>query len=132
MDKIVGDISYVFNLQNQHTHTHTQYTQQYNLYLSYVFWRLHRHHQGAQHKFHSCLILPIAVHAVDIWNVIEAFRENGLNTLEPQTEVNVSRLETLVSSLYHNLNKRLPVAQQVHVESCSGLLLNWLLAAYSV
>lgn len=72
------------------------------------------------------------LHAVDIWNVIEAFRENGLNTLEPQTEVNVSRLETLVSSLYHNLNKRLPVAQQVHVESCSGLLLNWLLAAYSV
>nr|CAD7454664.1 unnamed protein product [Timema tahoe] len=72
------------------------------------------------------------VHVVDIWNVIEAFRENGLNTLEPQTEVNVSRLETLVSSLYNNLNKRLPVAQQVHVESCSGLLLNWLLSAYSV
>ncbi|XP_049940517.1 dystrobrevin beta isoform X1 [Schistocerca serialis cubense] len=72
------------------------------------------------------------LHAVDIWNVIEAFRENGLNTLEPQTEVNVSRLETLVSSLYHNLNKRLPVAQQVHVEACSSLLLNWLLAAYAV
>nr|CAD7396693.1 unnamed protein product [Timema cristinae] len=72
------------------------------------------------------------LHVVDIWNVIEAFRENGLNTLEPQTEVNVSRLETLVSSLYNNLNKRLPVAQQVHVESCSGLLLNWLLSAYSV
>ncbi|KAK7865657.1 hypothetical protein R5R35_006912 [Gryllus longicercus] len=72
------------------------------------------------------------LHTVDIWNVIEAFRENGLNTLEPQTEVNVSRLETLISSLYHNLNKRLPVAQQVHVEACSGLLLNWLLAAYSV
>jgi hypothetical protein len=79
-----------------------------------------------------CFILCFPVHAVDIWNVIEAFRENGLNTLEPQTEVNVSRLETLVSSLYHNLNKRLPVAQQVHVESCSSLLLNWLLAAYSV
>nr|CAD7195991.1 unnamed protein product [Timema douglasi] len=74
----------------------------------------------------------VNLHVVDIWNVIEAFRENGLNTLEPQTEVNVSRLETLVSSLYNNLNKRLPVAQQVHVESCSGLLLNWLLSAYSV
>lgn len=72
------------------------------------------------------------VHAVDIWNVIEAFRENGLNTLEPQAEVNVSRLETLVSSLYHNLNKRLPLAQQVHVESHSSLLLNWLLSAYAV
>ncbi|XP_067005401.1 dystrobrevin beta [Anabrus simplex] len=74
----------------------------------------------------------VHLHTLDIWNVIEAFRENGLNTLEPQTEVNVSRLETLVSSLYHNLNKRLPVVQQVHVESCSSLLLNWLLSAYSV
>uniref|UniRef100_A0A1B6C2U4 Dystrobrevin n=1 Tax=Clastoptera arizonana TaxID=38151 RepID=A0A1B6C2U4_9HEMI len=72
------------------------------------------------------------LNAVDIWNVIEAFRENGLNTLEPQTEVNISRLETLVSSLYHNLNKRLPLAQQVHVESHSSLLLNWLLSAYAV
>lgn len=72
------------------------------------------------------------LHAIDIWNVIEAFRENGLNTLEPQAEVNVSRLETLVSSLYHNLNKRLPLAQQVHVESHSSLLLNWLLSAYAV
>ncbi|XP_035779703.1 dystrobrevin beta-like isoform X5 [Anopheles albimanus] len=71
------------------------------------------------------------LHLVDIWNVIEAFRENGLNTLEPQNEVSVSRLETLVSSLYHNLNKRLPTNQQVHVDSKASLLLNWLLAAYS-
>ncbi|XP_049533854.1 dystrobrevin beta isoform X3 [Anopheles darlingi] len=71
------------------------------------------------------------LHLVDIWNVIEAFRENGLNTLEPQNEVSVSRLETLVSSLYHNLNKRLPPNQQVHVDSKASLLLNWLLAAYS-
>uniref|UniRef100_A0A8D8FQE8 Dystrobrevin n=2 Tax=Culex pipiens TaxID=7175 RepID=A0A8D8FQE8_CULPI len=71
------------------------------------------------------------LHLVDIWNVIEAFRENGLNTLEPQNEVSVSRLETLVSSLYHNLNKRLPPTQQVPVDSKASLLLNWLLAAYS-
>jgi len=64
------------------------------------------------------------LHLVDIWNVIEAFRENGLNTLEPQSEVSVARLETLVSSLYHNLNKRLPTAQQVPVDSKAGLLLN--------
>lgn len=63
--------------------------------------------------------------------MIEAFRENGLNTLEPQSEVSVARLETLVSSLYHNLNKRLPIAQQVPVDSRAGLLLNWLIAAYS-
>ncbi|XP_026466491.1 dystrobrevin beta-like [Ctenocephalides felis] len=71
------------------------------------------------------------LHMVDIWNVIEAFRENSLNTLDPQMEVNVSRLETLISSLYHNLNKRLPPASQVSVEGCAGLLLNWLLAAYT-
>uniref|UniRef100_A0A1L8E5R4 Dystrobrevin n=2 Tax=Nyssomyia neivai TaxID=330878 RepID=A0A1L8E5R4_9DIPT len=71
------------------------------------------------------------LHLVDIWNVIEAFRENGLNTLEPQSDVSVARLETLVSSLYHNLNKRLPMAQQVPVDSKASLLLNWLLAAYT-
>ncbi|XP_045762984.1 uncharacterized protein LOC123865794 [Maniola jurtina] len=71
------------------------------------------------------------LHAIDIWNVIEAFRENALNTLEPTACVNVTRLETLVSSLYHNLNKRLPPANQVSVEACSALLLNWLLSAYS-
>uniref|UniRef100_A0A6B2EBT9 Dystrobrevin n=1 Tax=Phlebotomus kandelakii TaxID=1109342 RepID=A0A6B2EBT9_9DIPT len=71
------------------------------------------------------------LHLVDIWNVIEAFRENGLNTLEPQSEVSVARLETLVSSLYHNLNKRLPMAQQVPVDSKASLLLNWLLTAYT-
>jgi len=74
----------------------------------------------------------VSVHIIDIWNVIEAFREHGLNTLEPQAEVNVTRLETLLSSLLHNLNKRLPPPQQVQVDSCSSLLLNWLLAAYSV
>ncbi|XP_049879922.1 dystrobrevin beta isoform X1 [Pectinophora gossypiella] len=71
------------------------------------------------------------LHVIDIWNVIEAFRENALNTLEPTACVNVTRLETLVSSLYHNLNKRLPPAHQVSVEACSALLLNWLLSAYT-
>ena len=63
--------------------------------------------------------------------MIEAFRENGLNTLEPTNEVSVARLETLISSLYHNLNKRLPTNQQVAVDSKAGLLLNWLLSAYT-
>lgn len=63
--------------------------------------------------------------------MIEAFRENGLNTMEPQSDVSVARLETLVSSLYHNLNKRLTTAQQVPVDSKASLLLNWLIAAYS-
>ncbi|XP_050693367.1 dystrobrevin beta-like isoform X3 [Eriocheir sinensis] len=70
------------------------------------------------------------MHRVDIWNIIEAFRENGLNTLEPHTEVKVSRLETLISTLYHSLNKRLPVGQHVVIESSTSVLLNWLLSAY--
>ena len=32
----------------------------------------------------------VSVHLVDIWNIIEAFRENGLNTLDPNTGVKVS------------------------------------------
>lgn len=70
------------------------------------------------------------LHLIDIWNVIEAFRENGLNTLDPQNEISVAKLETLISSLYHNLNKRLPVAQHVPVEAKAGILLNWLLTAF--
>jgi hypothetical protein len=51
--------------------------------------------------------------------------------LEPTNEVSVARLETLISSLYHNLNKRLPTTQQIAVDSKAGLLLNWLLSAYT-
>lgn len=86
---------------------------------------------GTDNFYYIIIYYIFSVHIVDIWNVIEAFRENGLNTLEPQSEVSVARLETLVSSLYHNLNKRLPTAQQVPVDSKAGLLLNWLLFAYS-
>lgn len=70
------------------------------------------------------------LHLIDIWNVIEAFRENGLNTLDPQNEISVAKLETLISSLYHNLNKRLPVNQHVPVDAKAGILLNWLLTAF--
>lgn len=70
------------------------------------------------------------LHLIDIWNVIEAFRENGLNTLDPQNEISVAKLETLISSLYHNLNKRLPISQHVQVENKASVLLNWLLTTY--
>ncbi|XP_024081580.1 dystrobrevin beta isoform X3 [Cimex lectularius] len=73
------------------------------------------------------------LHLVDIWNVIEAFREHSLNTLEiEEAELSVARLESLVSSLYRTLNKRLPPSQQVSIETNSNHLLNWLLSAYSV
>ncbi|XP_066036288.1 dystrobrevin beta isoform X2 [Chamaea fasciata] len=70
------------------------------------------------------------LHLVDIWNMIEAFRDNGLNTLDHGTEINVSRLETIISSVYYQLNKRLPSTHQISVEQSISLLLNFILAAY--
>ncbi|KAM4903391.1 dystrobrevin beta [Sylvia borin] len=70
------------------------------------------------------------LHLVDIWNMIEAFRDNGLNTLDHSTELNVSRLETIISSIYYQLNKRLPSTHQISVEQSISLLLNFILAAY--
>lgn len=71
------------------------------------------------------------VHMIDIWNVIEAFRENGLNTLESHVEINVSKFETLLTSLYLNLNKRLPSQQHVHDDLLTTILLNWIMSVYS-
>lgn len=70
------------------------------------------------------------LHHVDIWNMIEAFRENGLNTLEAGTLVNRARLDTLLASLYSSLNKRLPPGQNVDVEKTSSLLTTWLMFTY--
>ena len=88
------------------------------------------------------------LHHIDIWNMIEAFRENGLNTLEPGTLVNRARIETVLSSLYSNLNKRLPPGQHLDIEKVGGervgvlinicislqtsaVLSSWLLFTYS-
>uniref|UniRef100_A0A8C3TZ43 Dystrobrevin n=1 Tax=Catharus ustulatus TaxID=91951 RepID=A0A8C3TZ43_CATUS len=70
------------------------------------------------------------LHLVDIWNMIEAFRDNGLNTLDHSSEINVSRLETIISSIYYQLNKRLPSTHQISVEQSISLLLNFMVAAY--
>ncbi|XP_017382697.1 dystrobrevin beta isoform X8 [Cebus imitator] len=70
------------------------------------------------------------LHLVDIWNMIEAFRDNGLNTLDHATEISVSRLETVISSIYYQLNKRLPSTHQISVEQSISLLLNFMIAAY--
>lgn len=70
------------------------------------------------------------LHLVDIWNVIESFRENGLNAVEYVSEVKISRMELLLSTIYHNLNKRLPANQQIDTDRAISLLLSFLLAAY--
>ncbi|XP_075069584.1 dystrobrevin alpha isoform X3 [Mixophyes fleayi] len=70
------------------------------------------------------------LHLVDIWNIIEALRENSLNNLDPNVELNVSRLEAVLSTIFYQLNKRMPSTHQIHVEQSISLMLNFLLAAY--
>uniref|UniRef100_A0A3B4CNK6 Dystrobrevin n=1 Tax=Pygocentrus nattereri TaxID=42514 RepID=A0A3B4CNK6_PYGNA len=70
------------------------------------------------------------LHLMDVWNMIEAFRDNGLNTLDHNTELSVSRLETIISSIYYQLNKRLPTTHQINVQQSINLLFNFLLAAH--
>ncbi|XP_075388654.1 dystrobrevin alpha isoform X1 [Tenrec ecaudatus] len=70
------------------------------------------------------------LHLVDIWNVIEALRENALNNLDPNVELNVARLEAVLSTIFYQLNKRMPTTHQIHVEQSISLLLNFLLAAF--
>ena len=75
------------------------------------------------------LFMP-AVHLVDLWNVIEAFRECGLTPVEPDEEVPVSRLESLLATVYAQLNKRLPTNGQIPAEQSAHVLYSWLLHAY--
>ncbi|XP_032078926.1 dystrobrevin alpha isoform X1 [Thamnophis elegans] len=70
------------------------------------------------------------LHLVDIWNVIEALRENSLNNLDPSIELNVARLEAVLSTIFYQLNKRMPTTHQINVEQSISLLLNFLLAAF--
>ncbi|XP_059836425.1 dystrobrevin alpha isoform X6 [Hypanus sabinus] len=70
------------------------------------------------------------VHLVDVWNVIEAFRENGLNTMDLNAELSVARLEAIISTILYQLNKRMPTTHQINVEQSISLLLSFLLAAY--
>ncbi|XP_030623510.1 dystrobrevin alpha [Chanos chanos] len=72
------------------------------------------------------------LHLVDIWNVIEAFRENGLNTMDLSMELSVSSLEAILSTVFYQLNKRMPTTHQISVEQSITLLLNFLLAAYDL
>ncbi|XP_010945476.1 dystrobrevin alpha isoform X12 [Camelus ferus] len=70
------------------------------------------------------------LHLVDIWNVIEALRENALNNLDPNMELSVARLEAVLSTIFYQLNKRMPTTHQIQVEQSISLLLNFLLAAF--
>ena len=74
--------------------------------------------------------MSFTVHLVDVFNMIEAFRENGLNTLDHNTELHETRLEAIVSNIFYALNKRLPTTHYIDVERSTSLVTNWLLYAY--
>ncbi|XP_073686712.1 dystrobrevin alpha [Garra rufa] len=70
------------------------------------------------------------LHLVDIWNIIEVFRENRLNSMDLNTEFTVSHLQAILSTIFYQLNKRLPTTHQINVDQSISFLLNFLLAAY--
>ncbi|XP_065656285.1 dystrobrevin beta isoform X5 [Hydra vulgaris] len=71
-----------------------------------------------------------SLNLVDIYNVIEAFRENGLNTLDHTAEIDEPRLECIIASIYYSLYKRLPSKTDIDVEKCIAILTQWIMHAY--
>lgn len=69
------------------------------------------------------------MHLIDIYNVIEAIRDAGLNAIEPNTIISTTRLENLVSSLFNQLSKRLPTTHTIDPRESAALLVPFLLAA---
>jgi hypothetical protein len=70
------------------------------------------------------------VHLIDLWNVIETFRDNNLHSLDLLNELEISKLESCIQSMYIQLNKRLAVSQHINVDSQTQLLAAWLLNLY--
>uniref|UniRef100_A0A669CF76 Dystrobrevin n=1 Tax=Oreochromis niloticus TaxID=8128 RepID=A0A669CF76_ORENI len=68
------------------------------------------------------------LHLIDIYNVIEAVRDAGLNAVELNAGISVTRLENLVSSLFNQLSKRLPTTHTINPQQSTVLLVEFLLA----
>uniref|UniRef100_A0A3Q4GCD0 Dystrobrevin n=1 Tax=Neolamprologus brichardi TaxID=32507 RepID=A0A3Q4GCD0_NEOBR len=68
------------------------------------------------------------LHLIDIYNVIEAVRDAGLNAVELNAGISVTRLENLVSSLFNQLSKRLPTTHTINPQQSTILLVEFLLA----
>lgn len=62
--------------------------------------------------------------------MIEAFRENALNSMPITATLKISRLELLLTSIFHNLNKRLPTSQHVDTDKSISALLSFMLGTY--
>ena len=62
--------------------------------------------------------------------MIEAFRENGLNMLDCNAEIDEARLECIVASVFYALYKRLPSSNEIDVENNIVSLTQWIMHAY--
>ncbi|CAL8392733.1 unnamed protein product [Arctogadus glacialis] len=69
------------------------------------------------------------LHLVDVYHVIEAVRDVGLNAVELAAGISNTRLENLVSLLFNQLAKRLPTTHTVDPRHSTALLVDFLLAA---
>lgn len=69
------------------------------------------------------------LHLIDVYNVIEAVRDAGLNAVELNAGISVTRLENLVSSLFNQLSKRLPTTHIINPKESTVLLVEFILAA---
>ncbi|XP_022647195.1 dystrobrevin beta-like isoform X2 [Varroa jacobsoni] len=67
---------------------------------------------------------------IDIWNVIEAVREQSLNQVAPEAPVDLPRVAALLTTLYEQLNKRVPATEKVDPSVVSSALLGWLRATF--
>ncbi|XP_076004797.1 dystrobrevin beta-like isoform X2 [Genypterus blacodes] len=69
------------------------------------------------------------LHLIDIYNVIEAVRDAGLNAVELDAGISVTRLENLVSALFNQLSKRMPTTHTIDPRESTVLLVDFILAA---
>ncbi|XP_061667801.1 dystrobrevin beta-like isoform X3 [Syngnathoides biaculeatus] len=69
------------------------------------------------------------LHLIDIYNVIEAVRDAGLNAVELNAGISVTRVENLVSSLFNQLSKRLPTTHRIKPRESTVLFVEFILAA---
>jgi hypothetical protein len=76
-------------------------------------------------------MIRFQVHLIDLFNMIETFRDNSLHTMDTQTaELDQSKLECIIQSMYTKLNMRLSMSQQVNVDAMTTLLTCWLVNVY--
>ena len=70
------------------------------------------------------------MHLIDLWNVIESFRDTNLSAMDLYAELDAQHVEIFIRNMYVELNKRLSYEQHVNVELQKSLLLAWLLNLY--